>query len=74
MHGDPADVRTDDIPGDLIAGDRVLADWGLHLIDVHLVMGDLLRLVQAQGNAWTQANAPAPAADGGSANGSPGAH
>ena len=41
------------IPGDIVVNDRTLDDWGLHLIDVNLVMGNLLGLVQQQGAAWT---------------------
>lgn len=44
--------RTDAIPGDLVVGGQPLADWGLHLIDVNIVMGNLLALVQRQGAAW----------------------
>ena len=40
------------IPGDIVVNDRVLDDWGLHLIDVNLVMGNLLELVRQQGAAW----------------------
>ncbi|MBM4362293.1 MAG: DUF3089 domain-containing protein [Deltaproteobacteria bacterium] len=43
---DAADPRPDDIPGDLTTG------WGLHLVDVHLGMGDLVTLVGAQARAW----------------------
>ena len=46
VHGDPGDPRADDIGGDLTP------PWGLHLIDVNLVMGDLQRLVASQGAAW----------------------
>ena len=35
VHGDPADPRIDDITGDLGAPGQVLANWGLHLIDVN---------------------------------------
>ena len=41
------------IPGDIVVNERTLDDWGLHLIDVNLVMGNLLSLVQQQGAAWT---------------------
>ncbi len=47
VHGDPADPRVDDIVGDIGAGPNVLANWGLHLIDVNLVMGNLLDIVVA---------------------------
>ena len=49
---DPADPRTDSIGGDVVAGGQVLEDWGLHLIDVNVVLGDLVALGQEQGKAW----------------------
>lgn len=52
VHGDPADPRTDNIRGDLAVGDQVLADWGLHLIDVNLGMGNLVDIVRQQSSAW----------------------
>jgi hypothetical protein len=48
VNGNPADPRVDDIVGDLGTLPRVLADWGLHLVDVNVAMGDLLDLVTAQ--------------------------
>ena len=48
--GDPADPRADDIPGDLTP------QWGLHLQDVNLVMGDIIELVGSQSVAWTAAH------------------
>jgi hypothetical protein len=41
--------RVDDVPGDLSP------EWGLHLIDVNLVMGDIVRQVEAQIAAWAEA-------------------
>jgi len=58
VHGDPQDPRTDDIPGDVVVGGKVQADWGLHLIDVHLVMGDLLDLVRSQTRAYLKGKTP----------------
>ena len=52
MHGDPADPRTDDIRGDLGVGNQILTDWGLHLIDVNLGMGNLVDIVRQQSRAW----------------------
>lgn len=52
VHGNPADPRVDDIIGDLGAGQQVLANWGLHLVDVNLAMGNLLEIVSAQGRAF----------------------
>jgi pimeloyl-ACP methyl ester carboxylesterase len=43
---DPADPRTDDIPGDLTP------PWGLHLVDANVAMGDLTALVQTQIEAY----------------------
>jgi len=51
-NADPADPRTDAIVGDVMVGDRVLADWGLHLIDMNVAMGDLVGLVGAQARAY----------------------
>ncbi|MEW6322257.1 MAG: DUF3089 domain-containing protein [Acidobacteriota bacterium] len=52
VHGDPADPRADDITGDLGLPGKPLPNWGLHLIDVNLTMGNLLDLVERQGRAW----------------------
>ena len=49
---DPADPRTDDIPGDVVANGQVQADFGLHAIDVSLAMGNLLRIVAQQAQAY----------------------
>jgi len=48
VNGNPADPRVDDIVGDLGTPPRVLADWGLHLVDVNVSMGNLLDLVTQQ--------------------------
>jgi hypothetical protein len=52
VHGDPADPRVDDIVGDIGAPPNVLANWGLHLIDVNLAMGNLLDIVGEQTKAY----------------------
>ncbi len=49
VNGDPADPRVDDIGGDLTP------EWGLHLQDVNLVMGDVVELVGSQSAAWQAA-------------------
>lgn len=56
VHGDPADPRVDDIVGDVVTDGEVQAGWGLHLIDVHLAMGNLLELVESQAQAWLRAH------------------
>jgi len=45
---DPNDARTDRIPGDVYIGGKLNAGWGLHLVDMNVAQGDLIRLVEAQ--------------------------
>lgn len=52
VNADPADPRTDEITGDVVVAGNTLKDWGLHLIDVNLTMGDLVALVGRQAKAW----------------------
>jgi hypothetical protein len=51
-NGNPSDPRTDEIPGDVVAGGNVLKDWGLHLIDAHVAMGNLVDVVAQQSKAY----------------------
>jgi hypothetical protein len=51
-NADPADARTDRIPGDVVIGGRLQPGWGLHLADMNLAMGDLLALVERQSEAF----------------------
>jgi len=55
VNGDPADPRVDDITGDILIMGQPLKDWGLHLIDVNLSMGDLVTLVGEQSKAYVAA-------------------
>ncbi|MGB3624197.1 MAG: DUF3089 domain-containing protein [Henriciella sp.] len=57
VNADPDDPRTDDIQGDLIGPAGVMADWGLHLIDMHAAMGNLVDIVAAQSETWVAAEA-----------------
>ena len=50
IDSDPGDPRADDYRGELI----VVKGWGLHLMDVNLAQGDLIRLAEDQINAWIQ--------------------
>jgi hypothetical protein len=52
VHGDPSDPRIDDITGDIGVGANVAANWGLHLIDVNLAMGNLVDIVGSQAKAY----------------------
>lgn len=54
VNSDRNDARTDTIPGDVYAGGARLAGWGLHLADMNLAMGDLIALVEAQGEAFAR--------------------
>ena len=47
-NADPRDARTDRIPGDVYMAGKLNPGWGLHLVDVNLAQGDLIRLVEAQ--------------------------
>jgi hypothetical protein len=52
VNADPVDARTDTISGDVTANGTILRDWGLHLIDMPVVMGDLVNLAERQAMAW----------------------
>lgn len=51
-NADPADPRTDKIGGDVPSLTGPDANWGLHLVDVNIAHGDLIRIVAAQSKAW----------------------
>lgn len=55
VNADPADPRTDTINGDVLLDGRVQAQWGLHLFDMHLAMGNLVDIVGRQSAAWRAA-------------------
>jgi hypothetical protein len=52
VNEDSHDPRADDIPGDVMANGKPNPSWGLHLIDVHVAMGDLVDIVGAQARAY----------------------
>ncbi|NMV38078.1 DUF3089 domain-containing protein [Ralstonia insidiosa] len=55
VNGDPADTRTKQIHGDVVANGKALRQWGWHLIDVDLAQGNLLDIVDRQVAAWRKA-------------------
>lgn len=57
VNGDPKDPRTDDIIGDVVIDGKILQNWGLHLLDMNLTMGNLVDVVGAESAAWRAANA-----------------
>ncbi len=52
VRGNPADPRADDIAGDVVVNGQAQANWGLHLIDVNLAMGNLVDIVGQQAKAY----------------------
>jgi DUF3089 family protein len=56
VHGNPADPRTDEITGDVVRDGKVLPEWGLHLIDVNLSIGNLIDIVRDQSKTYRTAN------------------
>jgi hypothetical protein len=52
LHPDPAGHRVNEITGDVTVAGHVLKDWGLHLIDMNLAMGDLVSIVGDQSRAY----------------------
>ena len=58
VHGNPADPRTDEITGDVVREGKVLPEWGLHLIDVNLGIGNLIDVVRDQTKAYRSSNKP----------------
>lgn len=43
-----------DVPADIRSGGRVLDDWGLHLIDINLVAGNLQEVIRKQAAAYLE--------------------
>ena len=52
VNGDPHDPRADDIAGDVMTAGKVNPSWGLHLIDVHVAIGNLVDIVSKQAAAY----------------------
>jgi len=47
-NADPKDSRSDRIPGDVYIAGKLNPGWGLHLADMSVAQGDLIRLIEAQ--------------------------
>ena len=52
VNGNSSDPRTDDISGDILTAGVVQANWGLHLIDVNVAMGNLVDVAGQQAKAY----------------------
>jgi hypothetical protein len=61
LAADPLDRRTDTILGDMVVDGKVQPEWGLHLIDMNLALGNLVDIVKRQSDEWVRARTPAPA-------------
>jgi len=55
VNGNTNDPRADDIAGDVITDGAIQNNWGLHLIDANLAMGNLLSIVSQQSKAYVAA-------------------
>jgi hypothetical protein len=60
VNGDVRDPRTDDIPGDVMTAGKPNPSWGLHLIDVHEAMGNLVAIVGRQAKAYVSKSRSTP--------------
>lgn len=52
IHSTPGGARTDAITGDVVVDGHVLKDWGLHIVDMNLAMGNLIEIVREEGRAY----------------------
>jgi Protein of unknown function (DUF3089) len=52
LHPTAGGARTNDISGDVVVNGAVLEDWGLHLIDANLTMGNLVAIVGDETKAY----------------------
>ncbi|MDB5697176.1 MAG: hypothetical protein JWN21_2719 [Sphingomonas bacterium] len=57
-NGVPTDPRTDTIGGDVTNAGTILKDWGLHLVDMPVAMGNLVELADKQALAWRGVGLP----------------
>jgi hypothetical protein len=52
VHPTPDGARANDISGDVVVNGQVLEDWGLHLIDANLTMGNLVAIVGDESKSY----------------------
>ena len=60
VNADPKDPRTDTIVGDVVVGGAILKDWGLHLIDMPVEMGNLVEPERVSGRVVARRADAAP--------------
>ena len=56
VNADPADPRIDDPGTDVMANGKPDPNWGLHLNDANIAMGDLVDILGKQSAAWKAAH------------------
>jgi len=57
INADPKDRRADDIYGDVLSADgKVNPAWGLHNVDMNLMMGNLIDIARSQAKAYLAKN------------------
>jgi hypothetical protein len=54
----PGGKRTHTISGEVITDGKVVPEWGLHLVDANLVMGNLLELITSESKTYLAAPSP----------------
>jgi DUF3089 family protein len=52
IHADTTGARANDIVGDVVVGGQVMKEWGLHLIDMQLAMGNLEGILGEEAKAY----------------------
>lgn len=55
VNADAKGARIDDIPGDIMTGEKPDPAWGLHAVDMDISLGDLVEVVGRQARAWRPA-------------------
>lgn len=56
FNADPNDARIDDPGNDVMAQGKPDPNWGLHLVDANIAMGDLVDVVGKEAAAWKAAH------------------
>jgi hypothetical protein len=56
VNADPASPRTSELVGDVVIAGQIQKNWGLHLIDANMTIGNLVDIVRREGAAWTAAH------------------
>ena len=52
INPNPSGKRTTVLVGDVVVGGSILKNWGLHLIDMNMTMGNLIADVRSESGAY----------------------